>query len=173
MLDYLSVGFVLKPQGLKGEIKVKPLTDEPERFDTLTHIYLKEEDKYKRIIVEARRYDKSFVYLKLAGYTSIEAVEPLRNAYLWIPRSLARLLPKDAYFIADILGCMVETKEGRILGELVDLIHTGSNDVYVIKGKKGDILVPALKRHVLSVDPPKKRIVVDLTGLEELLSDAD
>ena len=100
MLDYLSVGFVLRPHGLKGEIKVKPLTDEERRFDSLKYLYLKD-DGYKKIEVTSRRYDKGFVYLKLKGFENKESVEPEISIYgypeIW-PES-----PENTYYIADLL----------------------------------------------------------------------
>jgi len=173
MLEYLSVGFVLKPQGLKGEIKVKPLTDEISRFDSLNQVFTKERDGYKRRKIEARRYDKGFVFLRLEGFNTIESVEHLRNQYLWIPRSLAKPLPKDTFFIADIIGCSVSTIDGQELGNVTDIIQTGSNDVYVVDGSKGTILIPALKKVVVSLKPEEGRMFVDLTEMEGLLPDED
>lgn len=173
MLDYLSVGVVLKPQGLKGEIKVKPLTDDERRFDALRKVYLKNGEAYREAEINSRRYDKGFVFLKLKGYETIESVEHLRNQYLWIPRSLARILPKDTFFIADLIGCRVQTRTGESLGKITDVLETGSNDVYVIQGPKGDILLPALKKVVVDVDIREGLVIVDLTDMEGLLPDED
>ena len=173
MPEYLAVGIVLKPQGLKGEIKVKPLTDDPQRFDTLHTLYLQNAGD-QTIQVVSRRYDKGFVFLKLAGYESIEAVEPLRNKELRIPREQARKLPKSTYFIADLIGCRVETLTGEYLGQLSEVMETGANDVYVLKGgPMGEILIPALKKVVTHVDIPNRLIRVDLTDMEGLLPDED
>lgn len=171
MLDYLSVGFVLRPHGLKGEIKVKPLSDEERRFDSLKYLYLKD-DGYKKIEVTSRRYDKGFVYLKLKGFENKESVEPLRNQYLWIPRNMARKLPENTYYIADLLGCRVETRTGEYLGKIADVLETGSNDVYIVQeGPRGEILIPALKKVVVLVDISNRLIQVDLTDMEGLLPD--
>jgi 16S rRNA processing protein RimM len=171
MHEYLSVGVVLKPHGLKGEIKVKPLTDDERRFDNLYSIYLKEE-QYRELNIVSRRYVKNMVYLKLKGYNTIESVEPLRNQHLWIPRSMARKLPKDTYYIADLLGCRVETLTGQNLGEIVDVQETGSNDVFVLRGGSfGEVLIPALKKVITQVDIQSKLVRVDLTDMEGLLPD--
>jgi 16S rRNA processing protein RimM len=173
MLEYLSVGFVLKPQGLKGEIKVQPLTDDINRFDSLLHVYIKGQGGYKQEKIESRRYNRGFVFLKLKGLNTIESVEHLRNQYLWIPRSMARQLPEDTFFIADIVGCSVSTTDGRELGNVKDVIQTGSNDVYVVEGTKGNVLIPALKKVVVYIKPREGRIIVDLTEMEGLLPDED
>ena len=169
--EYLSVGIVLKPHGLKGEIKVKPLTDEERRFDTLSRVYLGEEEGCKELEITARRYDKGFVYLKLEGLDTVKAVEPYRHRTLWIPRQMARILPKDTFFIADLIGCRARTLTGEDLGEITDVLETGGNDVYVVNGPKGEVLIPALKKVVVRVDLPEGFVVVDLTDMEGLLPD--
>jgi 16S rRNA processing protein RimM len=173
MLEYLSVGIVLKPRGLKGEIKVKPLTDDDKRFDALNSIFLKNGESYTELEITSRRYDKGFVYLKFKDHNTIESVEHLRDQYLWIHRRMARILPKDTFFIADLLGCRVETRSGESLGEITDVLETGSNDVYVVNGSSGEVLIPALKKVVVDVDIPKRQVKVDLTDMEGLLPDED
>lgn len=171
MREYLSVGVVLKPHGLKGEIKVKPLTDDERRFDNLHTIYLKEE-QYKELIIVSRRYAGNMIFLKLKGYDTIESVEALRSQHLWIPRKMARELPEDTYFIADLLGCRVETLSGQKLGEIADVLETGSNDVYVLRGGPfGEVLIPALKKVITQVDIQSRLIRVDLADMEGLLPD--
>ena len=171
MLDYLSVGVVLKPHGLKGEIKVKTLSDEKRRFDTLTCIYVKKEEDYKELAITARRYDRDFVYLHLKGYCKVESVEPLRGQYLWIPRKMARDLPKDTFFIGDLIGCRVWTEAGKYLGTIENILRTGSNDVYVVEGPEGEMLLPALKSVMTRVDPSVGTILVDLSDMRGLLPD--
>lgn len=169
MLEYLSVGVVLKPQGLKGEIKVKPLTDDEKRYNNLQTVYLKN-GEYRELRIISRRYEKGFVFLKLRGYETIESVMPLRNQYLWIPRHMARKLPENTFFIADLIGCRVETLSGDVLGKITNVLETGSNDVYVIQGGPlGEVLIPALKKVVTRVDIVNRLIRVDLTDMEGLL----
>ncbi|HPT77826.1 MAG TPA: ribosome maturation factor RimM [Candidatus Atribacteria bacterium] len=171
MLTHFSVGIVLKPHGLKGELKVKPLTDEPARFDKLERVYVKQADGYKEYHIKSTRYDKGFVYLKLSGVDSIESASALRNQYFWIPRSEAIALPEDSYFIGDLIGSSVKTIQGNTLGTLTDVIQTGSNDVYVVKGNKGEVLIPALKSVVKNIDIRAGLVTVDLTNMEGLLDD--
>ena len=177
MLEYLSVGIVLRPQGLKGEIKVKALTDDPKRFDTLQKLFLQNKGTPLHPLelqICSRRYDKGFVYLKLSGYETIESVEPLRNQELWISRNMVRKLPKFSYLIPDLLDCRVETIDGEYLGELSQVLETGANDVYVIRGgTRGEVLIPALKKVVTHVDIPNRLIRVDLKDMEGLLPDED
>ncbi|MFA6697622.1 MAG: ribosome maturation factor RimM [Eubacteriales bacterium] len=177
MMTYLSIGLVLKPQGLKGELKVKPLTEDPKRFDRLDYVLIKDESKkdnvYIKHKIERSRHSKGFVYLKLEQIDSIEDAEILRNQYLWIPRELAIKLPEDTFFIGDIIGCTVVTIEGKSLGQVSNVIKTGSNDVYEIKSNGGQLLLPAIKKVVKEVDINAARIVVDLTDMKGLLDDED
>jgi len=173
LLKYLSVGLVLKPQGIKGEIKVKPLTDDITRFDDLDEIYLKNGQNYFPVKIIGRRYRNDFVYLALEGYGDRNRAECLRGQYLWIPRHMARVLPEDTYFIADLVGCVVRTRDGEELGRIEQVIQTGSNDVYLVNGDRGEILIPALKKVVLQVDIVNKVIEVDAEELEGLLPDED
>lgn len=169
---YLSVGYVTKPQGIKGEVRVKPLTDDMYRFDDLDEVFLKRQDRYVPVKIQRRRYAKDFVILKLEGFEDRNQAETLRGEYLWISREQARPLPKDTYFIADIVGCRVETCAGRFLGYVTGVLHTGSNDVYVVKDKE-EVLIPALKKVVVDVDVENSKIVVNHEELEGLLPDED
>lgn len=173
MLKYLSVGLVLKPQGLKGEVKVNPLTDNIKRFDNLDEVYIKAGQNYIPLKIRGRWYRKDFVYLSFEGYEDRNQAERLRNEYLWIPREKAIPLPEDTFFIADLIGCAVRTNEGECLGHIEQVIQTGSNDVYVVNGSKGEILIPALKKVVLQVDIMNRFIEVDASELEGLLPDED
>lgn len=171
MLKYLSVGMVLKPQGLKGEVKVEPLTDDITRFDDLDVVYLKSGQSYFEVKIISRRYSSNFVYLILEGFEDRNQAEKLRGQYLWIPRHMARILPEDTFLIADLIGSAVITNDGRQLGHIERVLQTGSNDVYVVNGDKGEILIPALKKVVLRVDIVNKKVEVDVQELEGLLPD--
>lgn len=171
MVECFAVGHVLRPQGIKGEVKVEPLTDYIERFEELDYILLEEDSGYGRVMIEKSRYMQDHVVLKLEGYDDRTAAEELRDQYLWIPRSMARELPGDTYFIADIIGCNVYTHKGNLLGLIKDIIRTGSNDVYVIESEHGEnILIPALKKVVRRVDIENKSITIDTTEIEGLIS---
>lgn len=168
MNEYFAVGYVLKPQGIRGEIKVEPLTDHIKRFDELDFVLIEDSNSYRQLNIENVRYMKDAVILKIQGYDDVNCAETLRNEYLWIPRSMAKELPEHTYFIADIIGCTVKTNVGEIIGTVKDILSTKSNDVYVIDSSSGDILIPTLKKVVKKVDIQKKIITIDTTGLEGL-----
>jgi 16S rRNA processing protein RimM len=173
-LKYLSVGYVIKPQGIRGEVKVEPLTDDMYRFNSLKEVFIKKGHRYEPVKILDRKYVKNAVILQLEGYRDRNQAEALRGEYLWVSREQALPLPEDSYYIADIVGCRVETSHGRFLGNIVSVLHTASNDVYVVK-KEGneEILIPALKKVVVRVNLENKNIVVNPDELEGLLPDED
>jgi len=171
-VKYFTVGQVLKPQGLKGEVKVKPLTDSLDRFDELNKVFLKEQDGlFRTVNILNRRYMNGSVILLLEGFHDKDLAESLRGKSLWIPRSMAKPLAKDAFFIADIIGCKVESLEGKYLGVISDVIKTGSNDVFAVCNEEKNMLVPALKKIIIQVDIVLERIIIDLNEIKELIYD--
>ena len=161
------VGMVLKPQGIKGEIKVKSISSNPERFKTLKKIYIQKE-KLKAYSIESVRTSNKFVFLKLSEINNREDTEILRGCDILIDEAdLIELLP-DEYFIHDLIGCQVISEEGLKLGELIDVSQYSSNDVYVVKNEAGEeVLIPATKEVIKQVDIIQKKIIVNL--LEGLL----
>jgi len=161
------IGTVLKPQGMKGEIKVKPVSPRLERFKLLNKVYLKKETLQTYSIETVRLSDK-FVYLKFDEVKSRTAAELLRGAEILVEQQELMDLEPDEYFVHDLVGCRVISEEGTELGEIVDVIQLSSNDIYVIQSPTGrEILIPAVKDVVKKVLPESKKIVVHL--LEGLL----
>lgn len=172
-MEYLMVGQLIKPQGIKGEIKVKPMTDDVNRFLDLINIYLEMTDgSYKIMGIESVRTDAKFAYIVLDGVNDRNSAEEYRGMNIWIDKQDAVELPKGRFYIFDLIGCTVTTKDNRELGKVTDVLHTGSNDVYVVKGKHRDILLPALKA-IMNVDIDGRLITVDQGALEGLIEDED
>lgn len=152
MKQYLKVGQIINTHGIKGEVKVYPLTDDIKRFNKLKFVFIKENDEYKKVEVEGVKYFKNLVILKLQGIDSMNDAEKVKKVYIYIDRENAVKLEKDAYFIADLIGLDVYTLEGENLGKITDVFSTGSNDVYEIKSDRETILIPAIKDVVKEVD---------------------
>lgn len=165
---YLTIGQVLKPQGVRGEVKVKPMTDDPRRFLALERVFLREGDIYTSRSVRCTRVHDGFAYLEFGGIVDREGAETLRDALLYVDREHAVSLPEDADFIADLVGCEAFDTRGERIGTLIDVLQPGANDVYVLDTPHGEMLIPALKRVVLSVDVASRRIIVDERTLEEV-----
>ncbi|NMA96060.1 MAG: 16S rRNA processing protein RimM [Clostridiales bacterium] len=169
MVKYFTVGQILKPQGIKGELKVRPLTEDMSRFEDLSTVFFEDGHGYRCYIVENIRYMGDNVILKIEACNDRSTAEEFRNQYVWIPRHMAVPLPKDSYYIADIIGSMVHTQQDRELGSIVDIIRTGSNDVYVVEGRYGEILIPAIKDVIKDIDIDNKSISIDTTQIEGLI----
>jgi 16S rRNA processing protein RimM len=162
MLEYLSIGQIVNTHGIKGEVKVFPLTDDASRFDKLKEIYIESKDEMVKYQIESAKHLKNTVVLKLKGIDTMNDSERLRNLYIKVGRWDAVRLPKDSFFICDIVESEVYDIHGELLGKLVDVLNTGANDVYVVKDDKREILIPALKTVVKEINLQNKKIIVDL-----------
>ena len=155
MKDFLAIGQIINTHGLKGEVKVYPLTDDIRRFRKLTEIYI--DGTIVKILWCKLQSDK--VILKLEGIESIEQAQEYKDKYIEVKREDAVKLSEGENFIADLIGCKVFDEKNIELGEVYDVIQTTSNDVYWVKGTT-EVLVPALKNIVSSIDVVNKKIVI-------------
>ncbi len=168
MEEYFEIGQIVNTSGLKGVIKVKPFTDDIQKFSGFKTIYISIKKELKEFRIEQVRFNKNMVFLKLEGINTIEDAEKYRNLYLKVKRDKDEKLEDDSYYIVDILGCKVFTEEQEELGKIVDVFETGSNDVYVVQNELGrQILLPAIKEVIKNIDVKNKTIIVHL--LEGLL----
>ena len=159
---YFTVGQIVKPQGIKGEVKVRSFTDDPKRFHSLCDVMLgDQEGPADRTQVSACRVQGDSVYLRIAGVHDRDGAEKLRGRYIWIERSQAVSLETDTYYLSDLLDCAVVDETGHVYGTIEEVIQTGSNDVYVVRSKDGDeLLIPALKSIVSRVDIEARQVAV-------------
>ena len=169
MNDFLEVGQIVNYYGIKGFFKVVPFTDDITRFDDLKTIYIEKNKKLEEKEIEEVKYHKHLVLLKLKGIDDINDTEQYKNCILKIDRKDAVELPENTYFITDMIGINVYTEEDVLLGTLVDIFPTGSNDVYVVKDELGkQILLPAIGEVIKNVDVKAKKMIVKLIpGLVE------
>ncbi len=159
----VTIGKVGGPHGIHGEMRIIPLTDFPERFETLREVMVGEE----LLHVESVKYHKQFVLMKFREYPVREQAMRLTNRLLTAPRSEAAALSEGEYYTFDIIGLQVERVDGSVLGTVENVLRTGSNDVYAVRTSDGrELLVPALKRVVKEIDIRGGRIVVE--PMEEL-----
>ena len=160
--EYLEAGKIINTHGIKGEVKIMPYTDIPELLCEFDRLFL---DR-KEIFIERSRVAKNMVIAKLEGVDTPEQAEKLRNKILYMHRDDLEL-DDDTYFIQDLIGIEVRDIEtGVIYGKIVDVMQTGANDVYVIKGKDREYLVPAIADVVISTDIDKNEMTIKvLNGL--------
>lgn len=136
MEEYLEIGQIVNTTGIKGFLKINPFTDDITRFNKLKTIYIATKKELTEFTIEEVKYNKNMVLLKLKGIDSIEEAEKYKNFYIKINKKDIIKLPKDSYFIFDLIGCKVYTQNEECLGEIDDIFSTGSNDVYVVKDEK-------------------------------------
>ena len=170
-MDYFRLAKVLKPQGIRGELKLQAYVDDPNRFFELSHVYYKENGRYVKKSVEKVRLYKSFVYIKIFGCDDRNAAEFFRGVFFYIDRANAAKLPENSYYIADLIGLAVIDTLGRPLGVLQEVLQTGSTDIYRVAGEK-EILFPVAPGVLAEVDLEKKQILVDAKRLKEVGIDA-
>jgi len=165
----LSIGQVLRPQGLRGQVKIRPDTDDPGRFSALARVFVKDRaGRYEALTVNGVSVRSGFVYLHLGGDSTVEAAELRRGLVLYIPRGEAVPLGEHENFISDLIGCQMVDTEGRLIGTVEDVLQPGANDVYVVKTDQGTLLVPALKHVVLAVDVENKVVTAHAQRLWEV-----
>ncbi len=155
MKDFLAVGQIINTHGVKGEVKVYPLTDDIRRFRKLKEVYI--DGSIIKVLWCKLQSDK--VILKLESIESIEQAQKYKNKYIEVKREDAVKLSEGEYFIADLIGCKVFDENNAELGEVYDVIQTPSNDVYWVKGTT-EVLVPALKNIVSVIDVENKKIII-------------
>ncbi len=156
--QFLIVGRILAPWGIRGEVKVEVITDFPERFAPHNLLYL----DALPFEIESCRPHGQFLIVKLVTIDSVQAAEKLRGRDLTIPRSELRELPEGLYYAFQIIGLNVVTTGGERLGQVIDIMTTASNDVYIVEGKRGEILIPAIEDVVKSIDLKKGEMVIEV-----------
>jgi 16S rRNA processing protein RimM len=168
---YFVVGKIVGAHGVRGELKVTPQTDNPERFRPGAELLLDSEEGLLPVTVVSARPHKGMVLIRLASVPDRTAAELLRWRKLLIPESEAMVLGENENYAHDLIGLSVETMAGEVLGELTEILFTAANDVYVISGPGGQLLLPALRHVVLRVDLEGGKMIVDVPdGLRDGLT---
>jgi 16S rRNA processing protein RimM len=157
----IKVGQILTTYGHKGEVKIYPLTDNRDRFKKLEYVYLQMPDGFKKYHIQSVRNHNNLVLIKFKEVQDMTSAEKLRGIYLTIEEEQLIDLPEDHYFIFQIIDMDV-FENNLYLGKVVDVIQTGSNDVYIVKNQQKEILIPALKSIVKEVDLKQKKMLVSL-----------
>ena len=163
MEDFLKVGVITTTHGVRGEVKVYPTTDEPERFLELDHVLLDTGKEFRDLEIKNVRFFKNLVILKFKGIDNINDIEKYKGHDLWIPREEGQELDDDEYYIADLLGLRVILDDGTEFGTLKNVMETGANDVYIIDtNAHGEVLVPAIRECIQDIDLEKNTMTIHL-----------
>ncbi len=161
--EFIVIGKVVSTQGNKGEVNVLPLTESIDRFKNLDNVFLRNKNSQTVLNIEKIRIKKETVILKLKDIENIEEAKMIVGSFLEVERKNAVKLPKDTYFIFEIIGLEVYTENNIFLGKIENVINTGSNDIYIVKGEnKKELLIPAIREVVKNVNLEKRRITINM-----------
>ncbi len=162
-LEFIIIGQVVAPRGIKGKLKVGVVTDFPQRFAPRSQIYINREP----MTIASTEWHKGKAIIKLDTIDSIEEAEKLRGQAIEIHHSQLQPLPEGQYYHFQLIGLEVWTTQEELLGNITEILTAESNDNYVVRGAKGEILIPAIEDVVKSVDLDKGRITIE--AIEGLL----
>ena len=163
MAGRVAVGRINGPWGLRGHVKVTPYTDNPERFREGALLLVAGRPRHVLEVLTPKGYP----CVRFEGYANATAAAELRGALIEIEESELPALPADEYYIHDLIGLEVVTRDGAPVGTLAEVLHTGANDVYLIRREGArDALIPAIRDVVREVDLTRRRMVIEpLPGL--------
>ncbi len=161
--EYFEIGQIVNTFGIKGFVKVNPFTDDMQRFEELKSVLVIKNKETIHMQIEEVKYHKNQVLIKFKGIEDINMAEKYKGCYIRIKREDARKLPKDTYFIADLIGLTVYDDNGNLLGKVDDIYNNKSHDIYVVKNDLGkQILLPSTKEVIKQIDIDNDRIIVHL-----------
>lgn len=168
--DYLELGQIVSTHGIKGEVRFNPWCDTPDFVKKFKTLYFDNKGKNDIKVISARPHG-NVVILLLDGIDSIDKARALKNKVLYMKRSDAKL-KKGTWFIQELFDCtVVDNNNGKELGTVVDVSETGANDVWHIKTPKGEVLIPAVKDVVVSVDVEAGNVLIN--PIKGLFDDED
>lgn len=158
-MEYIQVGKIVNTHGIKGDLKILPLTQDVKRFEKLERVYIGD-DKIEKKIVKVG-YSKGNVLLRFQHQENINDVEGYRNYDVWIKQEDKITLPEDSYFLHDILGLEVYLQNQTHIGTITDILQPGANDVYIVKNKDKEYLIPAIKDTIVEVNIEENKMIID------------
>lgn len=161
MDDFTIVGKITNTHGIKGELKIFPITHDVERFNQLKSAYIG--GKKIKVNLEKVRYHKGLAIIKFNEYSDINDVLKFKDEFIYVANEDRIKLPENHFFISDLLDCQVFDQDSNLIGILIDILKGPSNDVYVVKNmeKNKEYLIPAVKEFVTQVNTIDKKIVID------------
>ena len=168
MTDYLMIATVLKPQGVRGECKLRSWAADIERFRRWNTLYRKTEAGFVPVSVRVSRISDGFVFAYLNGSSDAGQAESFRGTDLYVDRAHAAPLDEDAVMIADLIGCEARDENGVVIGTLSDVLQYGTVDIWVFQTGEGTLMAPALKAVFPVVDAGNKSILAVREKLEEV-----
>jgi 16S rRNA processing protein RimM len=167
-MNYLKVGVIATTHGVRGGLKIHPMTDDHARFQELKWVYMEgSEKKWKIKEVKIRPKD---VIMYLEGLDTMNDAEPLRGKYLYTDETQRKPLEEDRHYVSDLIGLHVHLTDGTKVGVLSEVLTTGAHDVYVVTSsdEKNQWMIPAVKDFIISISLEDRKIIID--PIEGMLS---
>ena len=155
--EFITIGQIIAPWGIKGKLKVKVVTDFPQRFTPSSKIYINRQP----MTINSTEWHKGKAIIKLNTIDSIEDAQRLRGKLIEIHHSQVYPLPEGQYYHFQLIGLEVWTTGGELLGNITEILTAESNDNYVVRGTKGEVLIPAIDDVIKSVDLDRGRITIE------------
>jgi len=162
--EFIAIGKILAPWGIKGKLKVEVVTDFPHRFAPCSKIYIKRQP----MTIDGTEWHKGQAIIKLNTIDTIDEAQRLKGQPVEIHRSQLKPLSEGQYYHFQLIGLEVWTTQGELLGNITEILAAASNDNYVISSPKGELLIPAIEDVVKSIDLDKRRLVIE--AIDGLLS---
>lgn len=160
MNDKTLVGKIINTHGIKGNVKIYPYTDDPERFKDLDYLLIG--DGFKELKIVDMFIQKGFVYVRFEGYEDINKILDFINSNVYIYDKDRVKLPKDRYFISDIVNMEVHDMEGKLIGKVTDVIENLANDLFQVQKPSGKVFyLPARKEFIKEINVVEKVIIID------------
>lgn len=164
--EYLLIGEILRPHGVTGEVRMRVLTQYPERLSEIEHVYLSKDPdgrNAREYRIQSVRMHQGCALLRLRGVGDRSAAEMLRRLWVMIPLDQAVPLDEGEYYIYQLIGLDVRTEDGESLGPISEVLETGANDVYVVESAEyGEVLIPVIEETILEIDLEGGYLIVRL-----------
>lgn len=163
---YLILGEVLRPHGVRGELRMRILTDYPERINSLETIYLgldPDSPNAKPYHVQHMRMNQEYGLLKLKEINSRDEADHLRELFVMVTLKDAVPLEEGEFYLYQLIGMAVQTTDGQVLGTIREVLETGANDVYVVDSPQhGEILIPVTDEIIVKTDVGNRTVTIRL-----------
>lgn len=164
--QYLLLGEILRPHGIRGEVKMRVLTDYPERIAELDAVFVGngvDDQSPKTYTAEHLRMHQGYALLKFESIRDRNAAESLRGLFVMVRTADAVPLDDDEIYLFQLIGMNVYLEDETLLGTLEEVLETGANDVYIVQSRRyGEVLVPATDETIIETDPDANRMTVRL-----------
>jgi len=164
--DFVAIGKIMKPRGIRGEAFLLPLTDFLERFEGLDSVRVEAPDGASMVMdVDYVRNYGPRTAIKFRGIETPEDVSRWRGHFVQVSREAVHPLPDDTFYVFEVEGMPVETASGELVGNVIEVLAHPANDVYVVDRNGEEVLIPAV-REIVTIDREARKIVVqELEGL--------